>query len=453
MNETFINNPTCERSLISICLNNSDLLVDVEDNEICSQHFIIPAHRHIFTSMMYLYSKGIKPSPLAILEAITSKDAKEEITKFGGLSYIEDISLMNVDKSNLPFFIEKLKQTFTRQKIYEICENTKTFMLSNDSEVLNPNELIEEVETKINDINITSLEKNGIHKMGDGLEERLMERAKNPTMVAGLQVGWTVFDRLTNGGQAGDLIVVCARAKMGKSVVLTTWAKKLAIEDKKEVLYIDTEMSSEEQEYRLISMMTGIPHYEIINGLFAVDSEYGTAEEKLKKVKKAVDEIHNSPYYHVYMPMFTSEKVVSLVKNYKYKYDIKALFFDYIKIPSSNSNALSNMKEYQALGFFTSTLKDIAGKLKIPVYSAVQENRNDEKGTEKSAGNVAGSDRILQLATKLMFLYAKSEEQIARDSTLLGNRQIKIAYQRNGESDCAPINLQFDSKTISIKEV
>ena len=81
MNETFINNPTCERSLISICLNNSDLLIDVEDNEICSQHFIIPAHRHIFTSMMYLYSKGIKPSPLAILEAITSKDAKEEITK------------------------------------------------------------------------------------------------------------------------------------------------------------------------------------------------------------------------------------------------------------------------------------------------------------------------------------------------------------------------------------
>ena len=98
-------------------------------------------------------------------------------------------------------------------------------------------------------------------------------------------------------------------------------------------------------------------------------------------------------------------------------------------------------------------IKNIAGKLKIPVYSAVQENRNDEKGTEKSAGNVAGSDRILQLATKLMFLYAKSEEQIARDSTLLGNRQIKIAYQRNGESDCAPINLQFDSKTISMKEV
>ena len=57
------------------------------------------------------------------------------------------------------------------------------------------------------------------------------------------------------------------------------------------------------------------------------------------------------------------------------------------------------------------------------------------------------------LATKLAFLYAKSEEQIARDSTLLGNRQLKIAYQRNGESDCPPINIQFDSEIISMKEV
>ena len=87
------------------------------------------------------------------------------------------------------------------------------------------------------------------------------------------------------------------------------------------------------------------------------------------------------------------------------------------------------------------------------MYSAVQENRNDEKGTEKGAGNVAGSDRILQLATKLMFLYAKTDEQIERDSVLLGNRQLKIAYQRNGESDCPPINLQFDNEVVTIREV
>ena len=448
-----INNPNSERSLLSLCLNNADLLVEVESNEVYSQHFTIPAHRHIFTAMMYLYSKGTKPSPLSIMEVITDKKAKEEIENFGGLSYIEDMSLMDIDKSNLKIFCAKIKQTYARKELYDVCETAKNFMLSDESEKLNPSELVGQIENKLTEIANSAINETSVYKMGTDLQQRLEERAKQPTLVAGLQVGWTVFDRLTNGGQAGDLIIVCARAKMGKSVILTNWAKTFAIEDELPVLYIDTEMTSEEQEDRLVSMITQIPVQEIVTGLFAVDTENGTAQEKIQKIKDAVQQIKNAPYYHVYMPNFSAEKVTALAKQYKAKFNIQALFMDYIKIPASQGGSLQQIKEYQALGFFTSTLKDIAGTLKIPVYSAVQENRNDEKGTEKGAGNVAGSDRILQLATKLMFLYAKTEEQIERDSTLLGNRQLKIAYQRNGESDCPPINLQFDNQVVTIREV
>ena len=448
-----INNPNSERSLLSLCLNNADLLVEVESNEVYSQHFTIPAHRHIFTAMMYLYSKGTKPSPLSIMEVITDKKAKEEIENFGGLSYIEDMSLMDIDKSNLKIFCAKIKQTYARKELYDVCETAKNFMLSDESEKLNPSELVGQIENKLTEIANSAINETSVYKMGTDLQQRLEERAKQPTLVAGLQVGWTVFDRLTNGGQAGDLIIVCARAKMGKSVILTNWAKTFAIEDELPVLYIDTEMTSEEQEDRLVSMITQIPVQEIVTGLFAVDTENGTAQEKIQKIKDAVQQIKNAPYYHVYMPNFSAEKVTALAKQYKAKFNIQALFMDYIKIPASQGNSLQQIKEYQALGFFTSTLKDIAGTLKIPVYSAVQENRNDEKGTEKGAGNIAGSDRILQLATKLMFLYAKTEEQIERDSTLLGNRQLKIAYQRNGESDCPPINLQFDNQVVTIREV
>lgn len=448
-----INNPTSERSLLSLCLNDADLLVEVENNEVFSQHFTIPAHRHIFTAMMYLYSKGMKPSALAIMEVITDKKAKEDIENFGGLGYLEDISMMSIDRSNLKIFCDKIKQTYARKELYDVCENAKNFMLSDESEKLNPGELVGRIENKITEIANSAINETSVYKMGTDLEKRLEERAKRPTLVAGLQVGWTVFDRVTNGGQAGDLIIVCARAKMGKSVVLSTWAKNFAIRDGLPVLYIDTEMTSEEQEDRITSMITGIPVHEIVTGLFAVDTEYGTSKDKIAKIKDAVKQIKDAPYYHVYMPNFSAEKVTALAKQYKSKYNIQALFFDYIKVPASQGSSLQQIKEYQALGFFTSTLKDIAGLLKIPVYSAVQENRNDEKGIEKGASNVAGSDRILQLATKLMFLYAKTDEQIARDSVLLGNRQLKIAYQRNGESDVAPINLQFDNQIVTIREV
>ena len=90
--------------------------------------------------------------------------------------------------------------------------------------------------------------------MGDKkTEEILAERAQNPSQIPGLEVGWTQFDRYTNGGQPGDLIILCAPSKVGKSVSLTNWATKLSIIDQIPILYIDTEMNEREQEDRILA--------------------------------------------------------------------------------------------------------------------------------------------------------------------------------------------------------
>ena len=84
------------------------------------------------------------------------------------------------------------------------------------------------------------------------------------------------------------------------------------------------------------------------------------------------------------------------------------------------------MQEYQALGFFTSGLKDLAGMLKIPIYTACQTNRNDLDTDEPDASNIGGSYRILQLASKLIFLNNKSAEKIAKDGFQNGNQQLFV---------------------------
>ncbi|HSQ90187.1 DnaB-like helicase C-terminal domain-containing protein [Romboutsia sp.] len=445
--------PSVERSILAICMQNTDEILNVETNEVFAEHFTIDGNRYIYNTMLYLYNKGAKPTSTTIMEVITNEDAKKAINDLGGLSYIDDIGYMDIDRSNLRILCEKLKQTYTRRKIYDLCESTKDKMLSDESKTLNPSELVASLEGRVTDLSMrASGNSSGVSKMGDGLEERLQARMDNPSEIPGLESGLTTFDYYTNGGQPGDLIVFCARAKCGKSVILSTIAKKLAIEDGLPVLYFDTEMSKEEQEDRLLSMVSGVPHKEIMSGMFACDTASGKAVDKLKKIKEATKKIEDAPYYHIYMPNFNAEKVTALTKQYRHKYNIQAMFFDYIKVPATASGSLQAVKEYQALGFFTSTLKDIAGILQIPVYTACQENRSDSTGTEKSANNVGGSDRILQLATKLIFLYVKSDEQIAKQGISAGNRQLLIAFQRNGQSGVAPINLQFDNSIMSMRE-
>lgn len=425
---------------------------ELEGKEVSAEHFSTEGHKYIFIAMMYLYSKKVKPTPLTILEVITSDSARKSIENLGGLEYLTALTEVEVPKENLPFFIDKVKQSYTRKMLYNIAEDLQNFVISPQSEILNPSELISHVEAKINDLNVNTSIVEEVYKMGEKTEEILKKRAESPTKVPGLEVGWIEYDNITNGAQPGDLIIICAPSKTGKSVTLTNWATKIAIEDKLPILYFDTEMNEREQEDRILANLTGIPYKEIVSGGYVLDSEAGTADEKFAKLKEAREKLKLGNYYHIYMPSFTIEKVTALTRKFMNQIGIKAVFFDYIKIPSSNTD-FKSMQEYQALGFFTSGLKDIAGTLKIPVFTACQANRTDTSKKVPDESMIGGSYRILHLATKLVFLVNKSPEEIAKQGIINGNQQLWIKFQRNGASDCPPINIMFDKAILRQREV
>lgn len=444
-------NPGSERNLISICLKNSDKLIDVEAQSVFPEHFEVAGHKGIFMAMNYLKAKGIKPEPMAIMEVLQG-DVKKNVEEIGGLDYLLTLHEANIPSENLSIFIEKIKQSYTRRMLNYIAVDVQNFVQSSKAEILNPSELIHYVEEKITDLGVNSQSVEDVYKMGDDTEAVLDQRAESPATVPGLEVGWEQYDTITNGAQAGDLIIVCAPSKTGKSVTLTNWATKLSINDQLPVLYIDTEMQSREQEDRILSNLTGIPHNEIVSGMYVVDTEHGTADEKCRKLKIARDKLKMGHYYHIYMPQFTIEKVTALARKFQVQFGIVAMFFDYIKIPSNQAD-FRTAQEYQKLGFFTSGLKDIAGILKIPVFTACQANRSDVKTEDPNESDIGGSYRILQLATKLLFLYNKTDERIAKDGAHRGNQQLFIKFQRNGQSDCPPINIRFEKHILRQSEV
>jgi replicative DNA helicase len=169
------------------------------------------------------------------------------VDELGGLEYLTIMEESNVPPDNLEIFIEKIKQSYTRRMLLNISIDVHDFVLSDKAEVLNPSELIDHVEKKLADLSVNATTSNDVYKMGEATDEVLAERAEHPAQVPGLEVGWTEYDRLTNGAQPGDLIIVCAPSKTGKSVTLTNWATKLAIHDKIPIIYFDSEMNEREQ--------------------------------------------------------------------------------------------------------------------------------------------------------------------------------------------------------------
>ena len=187
--------------------------------------------------------------------------------------------------------------------------------------------------------------------------------------------------------------------------------------------------------------------------MYVLDTENGKAKDEMSALKEAIQKLKAGNYYHVYLPSFTVDKVNAIAKKFKMQHNIQAIFFDYLKMPSSQISTLRSVQEWQMLGYIASGLKDLAGTLGIPIYSACQENRIDPKGGRKDETNVGGSDRILQLASKLIFLTNKSDEEIMKEGEINGNQRLYIAFQRNGESNCPPINIKFDRPRNTMIEI
>lgn len=414
-----------ERALISICLNKPDQFFIASSSGLLPSDFAVDGHKYIWMAMAYLIDQGDELDPVSITNVYTDEGANEAIKELGGIEYLEAMKSAPV-APNTGMYINHIRQASARRAIYNKAEGLKSQALKDKDTDLN--DFLSGAETKMRDVAIEYQVAQDVQRIGEGVGDRLKERLLNPESVIGLKTGWKAFDLATLGLLGGELTIIGARSKVGKSTTVLNWSKKICIDDGIPTMYIDTEMFKDEQEDRLLSMMSGVPESEIINGMFGKDTINGTARDKIAKVQDASKQIKDAPFYHVYMPSFSLEKIQALVRKYQIEYDIQLVIFDYIKLPSSNSN--TGDKEYQALGYLTSGLKDMAGLLKIPVVSAVQLNRSAVGAEDYDDSMIAGSDRILQLANRVCFLRWSSEEEFAYTGA---SHQFKIYRQRRGK--------------------
>ena len=446
--ETKILNPSAERGILSICMQDIDRIIDCSEKKLFYQHFAVPQNQTIFSVLCYLAEEGVKTIDSNIIySTVQDETAKKQLDDIGGRAYLDSLLTSTVIKDNLPYYIDQVKECDLRRRLQQFGLD-----LSKRAETREELEkILSETQSQI--FELTEGDKDTeVKQVGKGLAERMMERAKNPTTVLGLSTGWEKFDKITKGLRGNDLVVAIAPSKTGKSFWLCNIAKQLSLIDGLPGLYIDTEMETEEQENRMLAMLAQVPIDEIENGFFSRDTEFGKAEEKINRVMNACKRMEQSKLFHVYMPNFTIESVSSTIRKYYVKEKICYAIFDYIKLPNSDIKGLGVSKEYERLGYFTTCLKDIAGICNIPVVTAGQTNRNDIDTTNPDANNIGGSYRILQMATKLLFLRNKTDAELANEDYAKGNYKVHIKYQRHGSGDEA-IDFQFDKPIGRMYEV
>lgn len=442
-----MDNMDIERAVLAgICQFGKDAFYDVSD--------IVKTSSFLSENNQALYKclESIIESNLEIDAAsIASKSKLLGVDSIVNLKEVKDLFSYSVKLNNVRNFAKQIA------KIDFIKKASSTLLSShNELRKLNGTESIDHiisipenaVFSLINSLNGTNESK--LKLLGDGTKDRIKTLMENPVEMLGIPTPWPIYNSAIGGGIRPGVAMIGARPKTGKSSIALNMALHVTKNLNIPVLYLDTEMTQNEQEIRAVSNISKIPINEIETG-----------KVKLKKaVLNASDELSKLKIYHEWVGGKLFEEILSIARRWIYAVvgfdefgntNPHMIIYDYFKL--MNSSPLDKMQEYQAIGFQISSLSDFCKHYNTPCLATVQTNRD---GISKETSDVVSmSDRLLWLCTSLSIFKRKEPEEIVEDGRVSGNRKLSVIETRFGSGlDIGNyINMEFDGGICSLKEV
>ena len=440
-----------ERIVIANMLVSLDNFMNVL-SFVSDEDFMLPFNRLLFRACCGVYKHEV-PSidKLTLINEMLNFFAggkKDSIVKACEEDNLGSVANINIqidslyeiseafDFSNIGLYLKKLINISKKNKLMSYldgkADNLEKNLTDHDVKSL---DMINDVEFGLLDLmqndNISDDPEDVFVNM-DAYVEKIL---KNKVDMVGMSTGFPILDDRIDGLINGTLNVIAAFKKGGKSCLSMNIALHAAFKLGIPVLYIDTEMSSEQLYPRVLSRLTKIPEKRIKRGQFADNErEIITLASKVLRNK--------GKFFHKYMPGFTLDAVVALIKKYHSKHGIGLVIFDYIK--SGSQEDFSNIKEYQLLGNTTIALKDLSGILGIPILAAVQRGRS---------GDIADSDRIARYADTVIVLEEKTKEEVEKLGFQGGLHKFVIRHsRRGGETPIEGIGIHFRKSILSIQE-
>lgn len=247
----------------------------------------------------------------------------------------------------------------------------------------------------------------------DEVEDYYEHLSSGECDIVGISTSFKNVDEAMGGAMRKKTITLWgSRTGVGKSIMSGVVARYNAKQNIP-VLYLDTEMSKEDQMSRSLAAISGVNINTIEQGKFIGN------EEETAKIKNAVEEVKKYPIYYRSVAGKSFDEILSIMRRWLLQ-EVKdecLIIYDYFKL--MDSSQLKEMQEYQAMGFQISQLHDFCVKYNVPVLAFVQLNRD---GIEKDdASGISQSDRLAWLASNVAIFKEKTEEEIIEHGEDAGN--------------------------------
>ncbi len=380
-------------------------------------------HRLIFATIIDMFDKAITVDIVTLSDELR---ARKVLEKIGGPAYLAELNNSVPTAANVEFHARIVQEKYLKRFLIKTLGELETQVYDESIDAFDCIDLAEAAIFRIGEkrVNNSFFSMKQMAKEAYDVISHLRERDKSS--LPGVPSGIDLLDRMLGGFQNSDLIILAGRPSMGKTAFALSVVRNMAVDYKKPVAFFSIEMANIQLVMRLLSSESGIDQSKIRNGYIN--------EEQNQKIIKGLGTLADAPLFIDDSPMVTITELKAKCRRLKAEHNISMVVVDYLQLvhaPKSESRE-------REISIISSSLKQIAKELNIPVMALAQLNRSVESRTDKKPmlSDLRESGSIEQDADVVMFVNRPERygQLTYEDGTPTENTgEIIIAKHRNGE--------------------
>jgi len=354
-----------EREFLKKALFSASDLQLAAEKQVEADLLLDATNKKLFEIISWYFNKyGTLPSTDTLKLVLDKSKIAEEQKQRVALLFSELRSASYEDRP-LTFLIDQLKQNFKEHKLRETLIASVNHL---DSD--NVNQSIESLKEGIVKLELTGREdvrEGFLDKSADSRLAHYVDIKNNPDKYKGIHIGWPTFDNVTNGVRGGQLMVLIAAVKEGKSTALMNIAHNVHTAGYN-VLYVSVEMPKEQVERRYDARASGLSYSKIRDG------KLNPMEEEIYKQCLNIQKSRTNKLYVIDAPDCNTTYLRSKIKTFPHKFDLVVV--DYLTIVKPS---VKGKDQWESIGKVTEEIRYIAREMNIPIITAAQANRDGIK--------------------------------------------------------------------------
>jgi len=409
-------NIEAEQSVLGSLLIDRDAIVKVAPF-LRAEDFYRETHAHIYQAIFSLYERGEPADLVTVCDELERLGLLEEV---GGASYI--ISLANIPPTaaHIEHYSRIVERLATLRRLITAAGEIAALAYEASEDIDEAIDRAEAIVLAVSQRRITQT-LTPIREILEEYYQRIGVLAQQRGEILGVPTGFPDLDKILGGLQPSDLVVVAGRPGMGKSALVLSIARNIAVRFKGCVALFSLEMSAQQVAHRLLAIETGVDSQRLRLA--------NLSEEEFQRLVRAIGMLSEAEIYVDDTPAINPVELRTKARRLHSERGLALIVVDYLQLMQAGRRTENRVQE---ISLISRELKALARELSVPVLACSQLSRAVEGRDDKHPilSDLRESGSIEQDADVVIFIYR--DEVYKEDTDRPNIADVTVAKQRHG---------------------